>query len=370
MVVAMDECRHQIDRRLQQYPDAWNKWWIFDRVEARWCGDDASEYPDWYPATIREVYPPSPHGGCGSVYLFYDTGEVDVVPVTKIRRIRSAWEGLSAPRVRVSQPPLFPIQRDMVRDILWRGVPGSADGGMVSRLVTLIEKYYANSSVKIWRHETGGSGAPFWWHADTKKIRLCAPGAEERNEVRNVMPDEVRELRLLVDTADASSLRKVKKHLVRICDLIKAPALRKAVGIDDSKGNEWQQKALDLLVLYMHTENYFLMSEPALLGEREGKMRVEASPSRVNLSDETPHEHSSSPLSSSRRAARDVVSSLLKWVGEVKEDKSTTAAFLGSFVLPELESVSTVLLCDVQEYAPKAHRMAIRPRVAIRAMAC
>jgi len=79
-------------------------WWVGDRAEARWCGDDAAQYPGWYPGTIVHVYHEGLQKIAGrskgranietgpSVHFQYDEGELDRIPLNPafLKRTRIA----------------------------------------------------------------------------------------------------------------------------------------------------------------------------------------------------------------------------------------------------------------------------------------
>jgi len=333
-------------------------WWVGDRCEAKWCADDAADYPGWYIGTILKVYPRgleenNPKTGVKSsneeeipageiepvskkfremmktvpsVHFLYDDGQViDRIPTAPevIRRPEQAdakdFNGkLTALSLRQHQSPFRPIPDAEIMESIWNDNKNS----IMRRVLRLCEKHCV-LNVHVWQSAADPRNRkPYWWNVKTKEIASSKPSAEQLEESFEFVPKALGEMRVLALHA-ATKFGDIKHGLEQLREHVLAlPAISSKQWkiFRDPKLDDALQKVADLLTLLAHTRHFFAVLEPI---PSKSSKKGAAARSRPRKDKES-HESS-------------VVAALLGWVDQ-KEEGLEPHELLGTAALPEVES--------------------------------
>ena len=287
------------------------RFWIGDRVEAKWLGDDAALYPGWWPATVLYVYPdgfhaPSTQSGGGgsrspssssrkkskkqigpSLHILYDTGEVDRVPMDQnlVRRphpnkiieqkchggsgaleqeVKSDCEvvhdhGPFPPPftgifTETHQPPIRPLYPEEIIQALWI----DKERSVANRLLRLLETR-CTLTIPRWQVTIDpATKLPYWWDIYSREATRVKPLPKELNKTIEYVPDALKTVRNLVTTRTPTTPNEARELLLEMRDeLLKLPTLKQEMHLE-----ERHQKAADILTLLGHTTNFFVVMEP------------------------------------------------------------------------------------------------------------
>lgn len=309
------------------------RFWIGDRVEAKWLGDDAALYPGWWPATVLYVYPDGFHTptasssstssnsagaspaskkskkkGKGkkqigpSLHILYDTGEVDRVPMdeTLVRRPHpnkiieqrchgakeadpqgpsdgEGGDGAGFPSpftgifTETHQPPIRPLYPEEIIQALWV----DKERSVANRLLRLLETR-CTLTIPKWQVTIDvATKLPYWWDIYTREATRVKPPPKELEKTIEYVPDALKTVRNLVTTQTPRTPQEARELLLEMRDeLLKLPTLKQEMHLEQR-----HQKAADILTLLGHTTNFFVVMEPPVCQVDEPSVKT---PSKVS----------------------------------------------------------------------------------------
>jgi hypothetical protein len=184
-------------------------------------GEDAAEYPDWYPAVVTDCYHTRGERDAErSYHILYDSGESVRVVASAIRARESAAVRPPSKQMllRGVRSPVRPMSEALAAWALW-----SDRDSVAARLVEHVEAI-SRRSLRPWQRVVDDSGRPYWWHLTT---RACQEERPEDWESRVDLPlaKAVVAMRELLDAnrekanrvTDAHRLlRELRAHLMNV----------------------------------------------------------------------------------------------------------------------------------------------------------
>ena len=175
------------------------EWWVGDHCEARWVGDDAASFPDWYPAVIKHIYDD------GSCYLEYDDGGANIVPSNYMRRPRKLDEARRGSLADL-QPPIRCLSPEEVANALVNDRQS-----ICRRILSRLEAMY-RTTMPCWhesqakRKELGPKGRAYYWNASSGEVTWQKPAGFDDPSVNKMSAPalpQIQRLQTLLKRTDA-----------------------------------------------------------------------------------------------------------------------------------------------------------------------
>ena len=235
------------------------EWWVGDVAEARWVGDDAADYPDWYSVRILHVYE---NGTCYVEYVGEDLH--NVVSTTDLRRPKRVGEQLKA--LSDLQAPIRRVSTEETIDTIW-----SDEDSILARIIRPLKVVYARQ-MRIWTVAEDKQGWPYYWNLKTREVSRKIPpilkaaggGLETKENLTDApFPDSLVELIDLFENNVPKTMRQLRKGLKRVRELLmEMPDAPDRVDEDSHEVN--LMRAADLIAFYENTRIFFVPNEPWL----------------------------------------------------------------------------------------------------------
>eukprot|EP00946_MAST-07B_sp_MAST-7B-sp1_P003777 g3777.t1 len=175
------------------------EWWVGDHCEARWVGDDAASFPDWYPAAIKHIFDD------GSCYLEYDDGGANIVPSKFMRRPRKLGEARHGSLADL-QPPIRCLSPEEVANALVND-----SQSICRRILSRLEAMY-RTTMPCWyeshakRKELGPKGRAYYWNASSGEVTWQKPAGFDDPTINKMLAPalpQIQRLQKLLKRTDA-----------------------------------------------------------------------------------------------------------------------------------------------------------------------